>query len=58
MNEKLALILRLAADAATLAGAPQANAFLEIFKVSAEAYQEISGKPVDPSLIPPIERIT
>lgn len=57
MNEKLAAILRLAADAALLAGIPQATAFLEIFKISAQAYQEISGQPVDPALIPPIERI-
>lgn len=57
MNEKLAAILRLAADAATLAGVPQAQAFLEIFKISADAYQQISGQPVDPALIPPIARI-
>lgn len=58
MNEKLAAILRIAADAALLSGVPQAAMFLEIFKVSAAAYQELTGKPVDPALIPPIERIT
>jgi hypothetical protein len=57
MNDKLALILKLAGDAILLAGVPQAAIFLEIFKVSADAYQKISGEPVDPALIPPIERI-
>ncbi len=57
MNDKLAAILQLLASAATLSGIPQANVFLEIFKVSADAYQQISGKPVDPALIPEISRI-
>jgi hypothetical protein len=57
MNERLLKILSLVLDAAKVVGNDHADRLLDIIKVSAQGYTEISGKPVDPDLVPEIQKI-
>jgi hypothetical protein len=57
-DEKLKAILALVNAALVLSGQTKLMVITEIFRVSAENYQDFHGKPVDPALIPKFERIT
>ena len=57
MNEKLQAILAMVQLAATLTGEQRAAKLIEVFRVGAEEYQEITGRPVDWSTLHKIPEI-
>lgn len=57
-SNKINAVIALANAALILTGQSKLTILTELFKVSAEAYQDFHGKPVDVALIPPYERIT
>lgn len=58
MNERLEAILKIVAAAAVLTGEKRAGLLIEVFRVGAQEYAEITGRDVDWSSLKHIPEIT